>query len=82
MTLLLFAALGFVLGYRLGMARRGFVTLAAVSIGASALQVGHLAMTSDRSWMTMWPLFVGTAIVASMLVGAFARGGVRPSPAA
>ena len=79
MTLLLLAALGFVLGYRLGMAMRGFVTLAAVSISASALQVAHLAMTSDRSRMTMGPLIAGTVVVASMLVGAFERRGVHPS---
>ena len=78
MVLLLFAALGLVLGYRLGMARHGFVTLAAVSIVASTVQVGHLVTTSDRSWMTMLPLVVGTVVVAGMLVGAFIR---RPSRA-
>ena len=82
MLLLLFAALGFVLGYRLGMTRRGFVTLAAVSIAASALQVAHLVTTSYRSWMTMLPLVVGTVIVASMLLGALARPTTRPSSAA
>ena len=79
MVLLLFAALGFVLGYRLGMGRRGFVTLAAVSIGASVAQVVHLASTSDRSWMTMLPLVVGTVIVAGMLLGALARKTSRPA---
>ena len=82
MTLLLFAALGFVLGYRLGITRRGFLTLGAVSLVASAVQVGHLATTSDRSWMTMGPLVVGTVVVASMLLGALARRTSRPSSTA
>ena len=73
MLLLLFAALGLVLGYRLGMAQRGFVTLVAVSIGASALQVAHLVTTSDRSQMTLGPLVVGAVVVASMLLGGLAR---------
>ena len=77
MLLLLFAALGFVLGYRLGMAKRGFLTLAAVSMGASALQVA-----SNRYWMTMLPLVVGTVIVASMVLGALARRTSRRSSAA
>ena len=79
MVLLLFAASGFVLGYRLGMTRRGFVMLAAVSLGSAAIQVAHLASTSDRSWMTMLPLIVGAVIVASMLLGALARRPSRPS---
>ena len=42
------------------MTRRGYLTLGAVSLAASAVQVGHLATTTDRSWMTMLPLIVGT----------------------
>ncbi|HKE83770.1 MAG TPA: hypothetical protein VKB50_08455 [Vicinamibacterales bacterium] len=76
MTLLLFGVLGFALGYRLGMSRRGFVTLAIVSIGASIAQVGHLLTTTERSAMTMLPLVVGTVIVSTMLLGALVR---RPS---
>jgi hypothetical protein len=82
MVLLLIAALGGFVGYRLGTSRRGFVTLAAVSIGASVVQVGHLMTSSDRSAMTMLPLVVGTVIVASMLLGALARRTARPSSAA
>lgn len=82
MVLLLVAALGGFIGYRLGTSRRGFVTLAAVSIGASIVQVGHLMTTSDRSAMTLLPLVVGTVVVASMLLGALARRTTRPSSAA
>ena len=82
MLLLLFAVMGFVLGYRLGMARWGFMTLAAVSLGASALQVAHLVTTSDRSRMTMLPMVMGAVVVAGMLLGGLARPASRPSSAA
>ena len=73
MVLLIVAALGAILGYRLGAGRRGFVTMAMVSISTAALQLGHLFTTADRSSMTMLPLVVGTILVASMLAGALAR---------
>ena len=73
MVLMLFAALGFVLGYRLGITRRGFVVMAATAVGGAVLQMGHLLTTSDRTWMTMLPLVIGTIIVAFMLCGALAR---------
>ena len=77
MLLIIFAVLGALLGYRLGTTRRGYVTMAVVSIGSAALQLGHLFTTSDRSSMTMLPLVIGTIVVASMLCGALAR---RSSP--
>jgi hypothetical protein len=82
MVLLLFAALGGFIGYRLGTSRSGFVTLAAVSLGASTVQIGHLLTTSDRAAMTMLPLVVGTVAVASMLLGGLARRTSGPSSAA
>ena len=82
MVLLLFATLGFVLGYRLGMSPRGFVTLAAISMCASVVQIGHVVTTAQRSAMTMLPLVAGTVVVASMLLGASARRASRPSSTA
>jgi hypothetical protein len=82
MGLLLVAALGGFIGYRLGTSRRGFVTLAAVSIGASILQIVHVMTTHDRSAMTLLPMVLGTIVVASMLVGALVRPAARPSSAA
>jgi hypothetical protein len=73
MVLLMFAVAGGLLGYWLGTTRRGYVTVAAVSIGSAALQIGHLLRTSDRSSMTMLPLVVGTVVVASMLIGGLAK---------
>jgi hypothetical protein len=73
MVLLICVALGAFVGYRLGPSRRGFVTVALVSIGSAAVQIGHLFATTERSSMTMLPLVVGTILVASMLAGALAR---------
>lgn len=47
MTLLLIAALGILVGHWLGVARR----VAPASIGAPSVHAGHLAGTSDRSWI-------------------------------
>ena len=79
MVLLIVAVVGFVLGYRLGMTPRGFVTLAVISLGASAIQVGHLLSTATRSSMTMLPMVVGAVAVAGLLVGALARRTLRRS---
>jgi hypothetical protein len=73
MVLLLCVAVGMFLGYRLGIGYKGYLTLAAVSLGASIVQVGHLFITTDRSAMTPLPLVVGAVIVASMLLGLLAR---------
>jgi hypothetical protein len=73
MLFLMFAALGFGFGYWLGMGKRGFITLGAVSVGTSVLQVVHLVTTTDRTMMTMLPLVVGTIVVTGMLLGALVR---------
>jgi hypothetical protein len=64
------------------MARSGFVTMGVVSIGATSLQVAHLATTADRSWMTMLPIVIGAVVVAGMLLGALVRRPSQPSSAA
>ena len=76
MLLLIFAAIGFFLGRQLGPTPRGFVTMGMVSIGATGLQIAHLAIAVDRSMMTMLPLVIGAVVVATMLLGAFVG---RPS---
>jgi len=73
MVLLLFAVFGTFLGYRLGTAFRGYVTLAAVSIAATLVQIGHLIVTTDRSAMTLLPLVAGTILVMTMLLGVLVR---------
>lgn len=82
MLLLMFAVAGAVLGYRLGTTRRGYVTMAGVSISSAGVQIGHLVSTSDRSWMTMLPLVIGTVVVAFMLVGALVRWRFADPPSA
>lgn len=79
MLLLIFACIGFFLGRWLGMAPRGFVTMGAASIGATGLQIAHVATTVNRSDMTLLPIVIGAVIVAGMLLGALTR---RPSRSA
>ena len=76
MLLLIFAAIGFFLGRQLGTTPRGFLTMGMVSIGATGLQIAHLATATDRSMMTMLPIVVGAVAVAAMLLGALVG---RPS---
>lgn len=73
MLLLIFAAIGFFLGRQLGMTPRGFVTMGMVSIGATGLQIAHVATAADRSVMTMLPIVIGAVVVAAMLLGALVR---------
>ena len=73
MLLIMCAVFGSLLGYWLGTTRRGYVTMAVVSIASAAVQIGHLFTSSDRSSMTMLPLVIGTIVVAFMLAGALAR---------
>lgn len=73
MTLIVFAALGVMLGYLLGITRRGFVTMAAVSIGSVVLEIGHLLTSTNRAWITLLPVVIGAVVVAGMLLGALVR---------
>ena len=73
MLLLVFAMLGFACGKWLGVSRKGFVTLGAVSLITAVVQVVHLLITSDRSQMTMLPLVAGTLVVAGIFVGGLVR---------
>jgi hypothetical protein len=73
MILTVSAALGATLGYLLGITRRGFVAVAAVSIGSVALEIGHLLTSTNRTWMTLLPVVIGAVVVAFMLLGALAR---------
>jgi hypothetical protein len=70
MALILIAVFGFLLGKRLGVSRSGYITLALISFGAAVLQIVHLALTSNRSSMTLLPIIVGALFVAGMLAGA------------
>jgi len=76
MLLLIAAAIGFFLGRQLGITRRGFVAMGVVSIGATALQIAHVLITTDRSAMTLLPIVIGAVVVTGLLLGALMQ---RPS---
>ena len=77
MVLVMFAVLGFLVGYRLEMTRAGYVTMALTSVGCSAGQILHLFITRNREAMTLLPLVIGLIIVMFMLMGALVRRAVR-----
>jgi hypothetical protein len=77
MVLVIFAVIGFFLGYRLEMTRAGYLTMALTTVGFSAGQIALLFFTRSREAMTMLPLVVGLALVLSMLLGAVVHMVVR-----
>ena len=77
MALVMFAVVGFFVGYRLEMTRAGYVTMALTTVGFSAGQIIHLFITKSREAMTMLPLVVGLLLVLFMLLGALVRMGIR-----
>ena len=76
MVLVLFAVIGFFVGYRLKMSRAGYVTMALTAVGFSTGQIIHLSVARSREAMTMLPLVVGLVVVLFMLLGASLRLGV------
>jgi len=73
MVLVIFAVIGFFVGYRLEMTRAGYVTMALTTVGFSGGQIVHLFITKSREAMTMLPLIVGLVLVLFMLLGALLR---------
>jgi len=70
MVLVIFAVIGFFVGYRLEMTRAGYLAMALTSVGVSAGQIVHLFLTKSRESMTMLPLVVWLVLVLFMLLGA------------
>ena len=77
MALVLFAVIGFLIGYWLEMSRAGYITMALTAVGSALAQIIHLFATQSRDAMTMLPLVVGLILVLFMLIGAFARVAIR-----
>jgi len=77
MLLILFAVIGFFVGYRLEMTRAGYVTMALTTVGFSGGQIIHLFIARSREAMTMLPLVVGLVLMLFMLLGALVRLALR-----
>ncbi len=77
MVFTIFAVIGFLVGFRLGMTRAGYVAMALTAVGFSTGQIVHLLVTSTPEAMTMLPLLVGLVLVLFMLFGALARLALR-----
>ena len=77
MALLLFAVIGFLVGYRLEMSRLGYVTMALTAVATAIGQILLLFTTQDREAMTLLPLLGGALLVLFMLMGAITRRAIR-----
>jgi hypothetical protein len=73
MVFVLFALLGFLVGYRLGMTRIGIMTMALTAILSLAIQIIHVVITQNPELITILPLIVGGISVLFMLLGTFIR---------
>jgi hypothetical protein len=73
MVLVLFAVIGFLVGYWLEMSRAGYVTMALTSMGFSVGQFVQFSLAQTRSAIKLWPLEVGLLLVLFMVLGALAR---------
>jgi hypothetical protein len=73
MFLVLFAAVGFLVGFWLEMTRRGYVAMALTAVGFFAGEIVHALTTTNRASLTMLPLFIGLLLTTFMLAGALAR---------
>ena len=77
MFLIIFAVIGFFVGFRLEMTRGGYVTMALTSVGFFAGEIVHVLTTANRAALTMLPMVIGLILVVFMLVGASVRLVVR-----
>ena len=77
MALILFALIGFAVGYWLEMSRAGYLTMALTAVGSALGQIVLLFATQIREAMTMLPLVVGLILVLFMLLGAVIHGAFR-----
>jgi hypothetical protein len=77
MVLIIFAVIGFFVGYRLHMTPAGYITMALTAVAFSAGQIVLLLATRSREAMTMLPLVVGLLLVLFMLLGALVQMTIR-----
>lgn len=73
MSLMIFAIVGFLIGYRFEMTRAGYLAMAFTSIAVFAVQIVHVATTKDRASLTLLPMVLGFLVVSFMLLGALSR---------
>ena len=73
MFFVLSAVIGFLIGYRQGMTRTGYLMMALTGVVSSSAQIAHMLLAQSRESITMLPLVVGLILLLCMLFGALAR---------
>jgi hypothetical protein len=73
MFLVLFAAVGFLVGYRLEMTRSGYLVMALTAAAFFGGEIVHILTATNRASLTMLPLVIGLLLTTFMLAGALVR---------
>lgn len=73
MVLVMFAAVGSALGYRLHTTLAGYAALAVMAVVFPAVQIALVLLVRDRSTFTLLPLVIGVIMVLSTIAGAGAH---------
>jgi hypothetical protein len=73
MFLVLFAVVGFSVGFWLEMTRSGYIAMALTTVGFFAGEIIHVLTTTNRASLTMLPLVIGLLLTTFMLAGALVR---------
>jgi hypothetical protein len=73
MVLIIFAAIGCALGYRLHTTTSGYAALAVMAVFFPAIQIALVALARDPASLTLLPLVIGMIMVLSTIAGAGAH---------
>jgi hypothetical protein len=71
--LVLFAAVGFWVGFWLEMTRSGYLVMALTAAAFFGGEIIHILTTTNRASLTMLPLVLGLLLTTFMLAGALVR---------
>jgi hypothetical protein len=77
MVLVLVAAIGCFVGYRMGITRAGYVTISFTIIAFSAGQTVYWLLARSPETVTMMPIIVGLDLALFMVLGGLLRQAVR-----
>jgi hypothetical protein len=73
MFLVLFAAVGFSVGFWLQMTRSGYLAMSLTAVAFLGGEIVHVLTTTNRASLTLLPLVIGLLLTTFMLAGALVR---------
>ena len=78
MTLLLFAIIGFIFGYKLKTTPKAYITMTLVTISFFLCQFIILFVTTDKSQITILPALIGFVFMLFMFTGSLSHLIIKP----